>query len=83
MTCPGPGAVFFRGAEFSGGWVYFGGAEFSGGTVYFGGAKFSGGTVDFSRAADWSHPPKFDWEDRPPQGVRLPAAHHEESEPLA
>jgi hypothetical protein len=73
------GTVGFSDAEFSGGTVGFFNAKFSGGEVDFGGAKFSGGTVDFSRAADWSHPPKFDWEDRPPQGVKLPAAHHDES----
>jgi uncharacterized protein YjbI with pentapeptide repeats len=66
------GVVSFAG-EFSGGVVTFNGAKFSGGTVDFSGAKFSGGTVDFSHAADWSRPPKFDWE-RPPAGVKLPAS---------
>ena len=64
------GTVHFGDAEFSGGDVSFDNALFSGGAVSFGGAKFSGGKVDFSRAADWSHPPKFDWEDTPPQGVK-------------
>ena len=34
--------------------------------------QFSGGAVDFSDAADWSHPPEFDWEGTPPPGVKLP-----------
>ena len=69
------GTVEFQDAEFSGGAVEFRDAEFSGGVVTFRGAKFSsGGTVDFSHAADWSHPPKFDWEGDPPVGVKLPAA---------
>jgi len=69
------GVVSFDGAVFSGGVVSFDGTVFSGGVVTFRGAKFSsGGTVDFSHAADWSHPPKFDWEGDPPVGVKLPAA---------
>ena len=68
------GVVSFDGAEFSGGVVSFEGAEFCGGVVTFRGAIFSGGTVDFSHVADWSRPPKFDWEGTPPVGVTLPAA---------
>jgi uncharacterized protein YjbI with pentapeptide repeats len=56
------GSVRFEYAEFSGGEITFNGAKFSGAEITFNGAKFSGGTVDFSHAADWSHPPKFDWD---------------------
>ena len=61
------GTVSFLDARFSGGRVSFFHAGFSGGTVDFGAAEFSGGEVDFSSAADWSHPPEFDWEGTPPQ----------------
>jgi uncharacterized protein YjbI with pentapeptide repeats len=66
------GRVGFGGTEFSGGQVNFDRAEFSGGTVGFRGAKFSGGTVNFAAAGTWSHPPLFDWSDKPPAGVMLP-----------
>src|SRR5487761_1264277 len=66
------GGVLFSSAEFSGGNVGFTGAKFTGGTVSFSGAEFSGSAVDFSGAADWSHPPKFDWEGTPPLGINLP-----------
>jgi uncharacterized protein YjbI with pentapeptide repeats len=66
------GQVDFAGAEFSGGQVDFAGAQFSGGQVDFNFAEFSGGQVSFDGALDWSHPPKFDWEN-PPAGVMLPA----------
>lgn len=59
-------------AEFSDGTVSFKGAKFSGGEVDFKGAKFSGGEVDFTEARTWSHPPLFDWNDKPPAGVMLP-----------
>src|SRR5215469_3570433 len=69
------GTVDFTSAEFSGGTVDFSSAKFSGGTVDFSSAEFSGGTVDFSNTSDWSHPPEFEWHDRPPPaGVKLPAA---------
>ena len=29
--------------------------------------------VDFSKAIDWSAPPKFPWTDTPPPGVKLPS----------
>ena len=67
------GTVSFYGAEFSGGTVAFSGAEFSGGTVSFSGAEFTGGTVSFSEVENWSHPPLFDWDGKPPAGVTLPA----------
>ena len=80
------GAVSFYRAVFSpGGKVSFGSSRLSGGTVEFPRARFSGaavdfyrpmftaGVIDFSDPADWSHPPKFDWEGTPPAGVRLPA----------
>ena len=77
------GLVSFRHAGFAGSTVDFWAAWFGGGTVdfaagFFGGlvsfrrAGFGGGTVDFSDAADWSHPPEFDWEGTPPPGVKLP-----------
>ena len=66
------GVVDFGGATFSGGVVDFDGAAFPGGTVSFGLARFSGGGVDFSGAADWSHPPTFDWDNTPPSGVGMP-----------
>src|SRR5487761_1079335 len=66
------GGVLFSSAEFSGGIIGFTGAKFTGGTVSFSGAEFSGSAVDFSAAADWSHPPKFDWEGTPPLGINLP-----------
>jgi hypothetical protein len=71
------GRVEFRYAKFSGGRVSFDRAEFSGGDVSFDRAEFSGCTVDFSSAADWSHPPRFDWEGAPPAGVKLPATRGE------
>jgi hypothetical protein len=72
---PSHGGVYFNGAGFTDGAVSFDSAEFSGGRVYFNGSQFSGAQVDFTSAADWSHPPTFDFEDaRPPQGVKLPAA---------
>ena len=52
--------------------VNFGDAEFTGGTVGFSGAEFTGGTVDFGGSLDWSHPPRFDWNGKPPAGVILP-----------
>jgi uncharacterized protein YjbI with pentapeptide repeats len=68
------GEVSFGGAAFSGGRVDFGGgATFSGGQVLFNGARFSGGEVDFRHSADWSHPPRFSWDGKPPTGVVLPA----------
>lgn len=73
------GQVNFQGAKFSAGRVTFDDAKFSGSTIDFGGfailpaTQFSGCAVDFSRAADWSHPPKFAWEGAPPTGVKLPA----------
>ena len=77
------GLVSFRHAGFAGSTVDFWAAWFGGGTVdfaagFFGGsvsfrrAGFGGGAVDFSDAADWSHPPEFDWEGTPPPGVKLP-----------
>jgi uncharacterized protein YjbI with pentapeptide repeats len=64
--------VGFGGARFSDGQVDFGDAEFSGGQVSFGGTVFSGGRVDFSGARRWSHPPMFNWDGKPPEGVVLP-----------
>jgi uncharacterized protein YjbI with pentapeptide repeats len=77
------GTVDFGWAEFSRGEVRFDGARFSGGTVDFSGfsgigARFSGGTVDFSGAGDWSHPPMFSWDGKPPTGVVLPVQPSEE-----
>ncbi len=65
------GLVMFNGAVFSGGKVDFEWAQFCGALVTFP-ATFSGGTVDFSRALDWSHPPRFDWKGTPPVGVMVP-----------
>lgn len=73
------GPTGFTGTEFSGGQLDFTGAEFSGSRVDFTRAKFSGSQVDFSNAADWSHPPGFDWDSHPPAGVKLPAAAQDES----
>ena len=67
------GLADFSLAKFSGGRVSFSGAEFSGGTVSFTRAEFSGGLVDFSEVENWSHPPLFDWDGKPPAGVTLPA----------
>jgi uncharacterized protein YjbI with pentapeptide repeats len=67
------GEVEFTSAKFSGGTVVFSDAEFSGDAVSFYGAKFSGGTVNFSEVENWSHPPLFDWDGKPPAGVTLPA----------
>jgi hypothetical protein len=55
------GLVTFAGAVFSGGNVSFGYAQFCGADVLFSATGFSGGTVDLSGAANWSHPPRFDW----------------------
>jgi uncharacterized protein YjbI with pentapeptide repeats len=74
------GEVAFRYAVFSGGEVGFDHAVFSGGAVDFAGGRFSGGSVDFSSAADWSHPPKFDWEGTPPSGLKLSASGADESQ---
>ena len=65
--------VSFDDAQFSQGQVGFHGAQFSGGKVGFARAKFSGGLVDLRHASDWSHPPRFDWEGTPPEGLKLPA----------
>jgi uncharacterized protein YjbI with pentapeptide repeats len=70
--------VNFDGTDFSGGWVNFPEAKFSGGEVSFRGAEVLGGFLDFSRVADWSHMPVFDWEETP-AGVKLPAADNDES----
>jgi hypothetical protein len=72
------GAVNFNRARFSGGTVSFDAAQFSGGDVSFGGAVFSGGEVSFVGAMDWSHPPTFSWEGKPPAGVMLPVQLSEE-----
>jgi hypothetical protein len=72
------GAVNFYRAKFSGGRVDFDAAQFSGGDVNFGGAVFAGGEVNFAGAMDWSHPPTFSWEGRPPVGVALPVQPSEE-----
>lgn len=78
------GVVFdggnFVGAQFSGSLVTFDQAQFSGGLVRFGYAEFSGGKADFSSAADWSHPPRFNWHGTPPAGIKLPAAEGSESQ---
>jgi hypothetical protein len=81
---PGSGARFSAGvvdfscARFCGGAVSFTGSAFSNGAAGAG-AIFSGGVVDFSITTDWSHPPRFDWHDAPPAGVKLPAAHSNQS----
>ena len=62
------------GARFTGGEISFDEAHFAGAAVNFKEAKFSGGKVNFARASDWSHPPKFDWDGKPPAGVKLPAS---------
>jgi uncharacterized protein YjbI with pentapeptide repeats len=91
------GTVDFTGAEFSGGRVNFSRAEFSGGTVDFTGAEFSGGTVDFrdtefsggtvdfraGTSGVWSHPPLFNWDNKPPVGVVLPVQPPEERNGVA
>ncbi len=66
------GQLRFDQAEFTGGTVGFAGARFAGTDVRFEGAVFAGGTADFGQAADWSHPPAFDWAGTPPPGVILP-----------
>lgn len=68
------GQVRFDEAQFTGGTASFDNAEFSGSDMRFDGALFGGGGVDFSRAADWTHPPGFEWKDAPPAGIKLPAA---------
>ncbi len=73
------GTVRFYRAEFSGGRVSFPRASFTGGDVSLLNNTFSGGRVDFSGATDWSHPPEFGWKGTPPTGVKLPAAHNDES----
>jgi uncharacterized protein YjbI with pentapeptide repeats len=65
--------VSFWGAHFSSGTVNFSSAKFSGSPVSFNGASFFGSTVDFTRPGDWSTPPKFNWTDTPPAGVKLPS----------
>jgi Pentapeptide repeats (9 copies) len=70
--------VNFNRAKFSGGKVSFDAAQFSGGEVSFSGAMFSGGEVSFFGAKDWSHPPTFSWEGKPPAGVVLPVQPSEE-----
>jgi hypothetical protein len=64
--------VDFTAAEFTSGTVSFGYAKFAGATVDFTAAGFTGATVDFSRSLDWSHPPRFDRNGKPPAGVMLP-----------
>ena len=44
----------------------------------FDGAEFSGGEVNFSGAMDWSHPPIFGWDGKPPTGVVLQVQPSEE-----
>jgi hypothetical protein len=76
--------VSFSGARFSGGKVRFGVSSprlelgfwraGSGAALGFENARFSGGTVDFSQVNDWSHPPVFDWDGMPSEGLRLPGA---------
>jgi hypothetical protein len=56
---------------FSGGQVSFGRAKFSGAEVRFTDVLFSGGQVDFSDPGDWSHPPMFSWDGKPPRRVVL------------
>jgi len=87
------GAVTFRSADLTGGQVRFDDAQFTGGTadfrearfrgsdVRFDRATFTGGHVDFSQAADWSHPPGFDWTGTPPATIKLPAATGEPAPP--
>jgi hypothetical protein len=65
------GLITFLNTVFSGGKVTFEYAQFRGTEVFFP-AKFSGGTVDFSRVANWSRPPHFDWKGTPPAGVKVP-----------
>lgn len=72
------GTVNFNRAKFSGGKVSFDAAQFSGGEVSFSGTVFSGGEVSFAGAKDWSHPPIFSWEGKPPAGVVLPVQPSEE-----
>jgi uncharacterized protein YjbI with pentapeptide repeats len=69
------GEVSFRHAVFSGGRVEFDNAEFSGSRVAFGTAEFSGGRVDFGNPVQWSHPPTFSWNSRPPTGWRCRIRH--------
>ena len=73
------GTVRFNRGKFSGGTVNFKGATFAGGEVIFSGAaEFSGGEINFSGAMDWSHPPIFGWDGKPPTGVVLPVQPSEE-----
>jgi uncharacterized protein YjbI with pentapeptide repeats len=62
------------GARFADGEIGFNKAHFTGTVVNFKEAKFTGGKVNFSHAADWSHPPEFDWKGTPPAGVKLPGS---------
>jgi Pentapeptide repeats (9 copies) len=64
------GEIDFHSAIFSGSKVLFFHAAFSGAQVSFTGllsssAKFIGGIVDFGFVSDWTHPPKFSWNDLP------------------
>jgi uncharacterized protein YjbI with pentapeptide repeats len=66
------GYVGFRDALFSGGCISFVGAEFCGGEVSFEGVELSGTVIDFREPGDWSQPPIFAFEGKPPSGLHLP-----------
>ena len=40
--------------------------------VSFAGSRFCGGEIDFSKVADWSTTPEFDWRGTPSSDVKLP-----------
>jgi uncharacterized protein YjbI with pentapeptide repeats len=62
-------------AEFIDGRIDFEQAEFTGSRISFVSCRFYGGKIDFSKVADWSKPPEFDWHGKPSAMVKLPKKH--------